>query len=69
VSVVLAAIVFIKEYIDISIEMTHRMPKSMCLLYLFGAYVFVYVVSITADCLTATRLNIHRYRLDSTVTP
>ena len=26
------------------------MPKSMCLLYLFGAYVFVYVVSAAARC-------------------
>jgi hypothetical protein len=43
-SAIIAVIIFVKEYADIAVEAVDRYPKILCLLYLFGAYVFAYIV-------------------------
>ena len=43
-SAIIAIIILVKEYADIAVEAVQRFPKILCVLYLFGAYVFAYIV-------------------------
>eukprot|EP01147_Barroeca_monosierra_P006125 gene6125-9185_t len=54
--IIIFVIVFVREYAEIAIQAIGLFPKSVCALYLFGAYVFVYVcILITVELETASR--------------
>ena len=46
-SLVVALVLFVKEYAELVLEAIERLPKTVCFFYLLGAYTFVYVVCCT----------------------
>ncbi len=46
VSIVIAVILLVKEYAELVVQAVGAFPKSICFVYLVGAYTFVYVVRV-----------------------
>ena len=43
IGMVVTVLVFVKEYTELAVDLTTKYPRTLCVLYLFGAWILIYV--------------------------